>query len=323
MNPNGLNALFPTSNATGIQPEPCLAALAQRPKQPDTQAKMSQHPSRNGRTRALAVLCTALIAGVVALGVSMATASAGSSQESASAAAAKQAAIVAKRTRARQAAQLRAKARTDAALAKQEAAAKAQQARVSAFNLEPGDQGTRVGALQERLIELKMLRRDQADGNYNDATVAAVMAFQKSADLDRDGISGPKTLDAVNGATVKEPTPFTKQKADHVEISISKQLAQIVKGGKVIRVISISSGKDGLDTPTGTFAVYSKNSHAYSKIYHSPMPMASFFSGDFAMHQSDSVPGYRASHGCVRIPAAFANELYAFTTIGMPVVVLA
>ena len=189
------------------------------------------------------------------------------------------------------------------------------------LKLEPGEKGPRVHRLQDRLVSWKMLRPDQADGNYGDATQAAVMAFQKAAGIDRDGIDGPKTQKAID-AGIPAPQPFSDGGGDRVEVSLSKQLAQIVKHGEVTRVISISSGRPGFDTPTGRFAVYLKDPNAYSKKYDAPMPLASFFTGSYGLHQSADVPGYAASHGCVRIPAAFAGEVYDFAGMGTPVVIV-
>jgi len=284
---------------------------------------MPNRSPHSGLARAFAVLCAVLVAGGVAFGVAMATASGGSGDDAAAKARAQQAQINAEHRLAHRQAVRRAKIRRASAAASREAAAKAEQARVAALRLQPGDKGPRVHELQGHLVDLKMLRSEQADGNYGDATAAAVMAFQKAAGLDRDGITGPKTLQAVQDGAVGAPSPFSDGNEDRVEVSLSKQLAQIVKGGRVQRVISISSGMPGRDTPTGHFAVYLKNPNAYSKKYDAPMPLASFFTGDYALHQSASVPGYPASHGCVRVPAAFAGEVYEFAGQGMPVVVVA
>jgi L,D-transpeptidase ErfK/SrfK len=84
----------------------------------------------------------------------------------------------------------------------------------------------------------------------------------------------------------------------------------------------------GCHTPSGTFAVYQKEGEGcFSRKFPvgrggAPMPYCMFFHGGFAMHGSYEVPGYNASHGCVRMfvdDAEWLNE--DFTSIGTPVVV--
>ena len=58
---------------------------------------------------------------------------------------------------------------------------------------------------------------------------------------------------------------------------------------------------------------------SWSIPFSSWMPLASYFIGGFAMHQYGHVPGYPASHGCVRIPSTEAPMVYAYAGYGMPV----
>lgn len=286
---------------------------------------MSSRSQRPGAARLLAVLCGLLAAAGVAAAVAVA---AGDRTEPATTVAAAVAATgggapgATWSDLARREAERREAIRAAKAAKARAAREQAERARAEALKLEPGEKGARVRALQDKLVAMDMLRSDQADGSYGDATQAAVMAFQKAAGLDRDGIAGPKTQRAIE-AGIAPPAPFTDGGDDRVEVSLSKQLAQIVKDGKVVRVISISSGRPGFDTPTGRFAVYLKDPNAYSRKYDAPMPLASFFTGDYGLHQSADVPGSPASHGCVRVPAAFASEVYEFAAMGRPVVIVA
>ncbi len=285
---------------------------------------MGDRSPRRGLARLLAVLCGLLAAGAVAGAVALATRGpaaptttvAGTPAPATRTGAGETWSDLHREMEARAAA-----ARARRAAERKAAEEKAAAAKAEALKLEPGEKGPRVHRLQDRLVSWKMLRADQADGNYGDATQAAVMAFQKAAGIDRDGIDGPKTQKAID-AGIPAPQPFSDGGGDRVEVSLSKQLAQIVKHGEVTRVISISSGRPGFDTPTGRFAVYLKDPNAYSKKYDAPMPLASFFTGSYGLHQSADVPGYAASHGCVRIPAAFAGEVYDFAGMGTPVVIV-
>ena len=58
---------------------------------------------------------------------------------------------------------------------------------------------------------------------------------------------------------------------------------------------------------------------SWSRPFSSWMPYASYFTGGFAFHEYPDVPGYPASHGCVRIAAPFAPYLYEFASYGTPV----
>jgi lipoprotein-anchoring transpeptidase ErfK/SrfK len=107
----------------------------------------------------------------------------------------------------------------------------------------------------------------------------------------------------------------------HVEVSLGQQTLMLVrKGGTVARTIHISSGAGG-KTPAGDFNVYSKATMSWSKPFKTWLPFASYFSGGYALHEYPIVPGYPASHGCVRMPSTEAQRVYAFATLHMPVFV--
>lgn len=107
---------------------------------------------------------------------------------------------------------------------------------------------------------------------------------------------------------------------ERVVISISDQLAYVYRGNSLMAVASISTGVPGRDTPTGIFAVRGKKLMHRSKKYDdAPMPFAQFIDQyGVAMHAGYN-PGHPASHGCIRLPSAFAKKLYATTGIGTPV----
>lgn len=84
----------------------------------------------------------------------------------------------------------------------------------------------------------------------------------------------------------------------------------------------------GCHTPTGHFAIYQKEGFGCKSTRFpvgrggAPMPYCMFFHGGFALHGSYEVPGYNASHGCVRLlvdDARWLNE--EFTDIGTPVII--
>jgi len=107
---------------------------------------------------------------------------------------------------------------------------------------------------------------------------------------------------------------------ERVVISLSDQLAYVYRGDTLMAVSTISSGVEGRDTPAGIFSVLGKRPMYHSKKYdNAPMPFAQFITDyGVALHAGYN-PGYPASHGCVRLPSAFAKKLYSITGVGTPV----
>src|SRR5215212_641684 len=105
-----------------------------------------------------------------------------------------------------------------------------------------------------------------------------------------------------------------------VVVSLSDQLAYLYRGSTLVAVSTISSGKDDKPTPTGIFSVLDKRPFYRSKKYdNAPMPfMQRIDQYGVALHGGFN-PGYPASHGCIRLPVAFAKKLYTVTGIGTPV----
>ncbi|MCY1668340.1 L,D-transpeptidase family protein [Rhizobium sp. SL86] len=110
-----------------------------------------------------------------------------------------------------------------------------------------------------------------------------------------------------------------------LQIIVSKdsQSLAVYDGGTVIATSKVSTGKEGHDTPTGIFSVLEKRKYHESNLYsNAPMPwMQRLTWSGIALHESNSVPNYPASHGCVRLPAAFAKSLYQMTTRGVHVII--
>lgn len=109
---------------------------------------------------------------------------------------------------------------------------------------------------------------------------------------------------------------------ERVVISLSDQMAYLYRGDSLMAATTISSGREDKPTPTGIFSVFSKKPMYRSKKYdNAPMPFAQFFDpAGIAMHAGVN-PGHPASHGCVRLPGAFAKKLYSVTDVGTPVYV--
>jgi lipoprotein-anchoring transpeptidase ErfK/SrfK len=108
-----------------------------------------------------------------------------------------------------------------------------------------------------------------------------------------------------------------------IVVSIPRQLAYVYRGGALIGVSTVSTGRPGHSTPTGRFPILEKHREHYSNLYNSaPMPfMQRLTMGGIALH-AGQIPGHPASHGCVRLPLAFARNLFAVTAVGANVHIL-
>ena len=181
------------------------------------------------------------------------------------------------------------------------------------------DQGAKVRQLNQRLASLGYLPAGSASARFDLATFHAVMAAQKWHRLGRDGVAGARTLTALDGAA--RPTAGAGP-SRRIDVLLDRQVALLVEDGRVRRVISVSTGAPGFATPRGSIRVGRKELNSWSVPYRVWLPYASYFNGGIALHESPSVPGHPASHGCVRIPAPFAAEVYRFAAPGTRVNVL-
>ena len=87
-------------------------------------------------------------------------------------------------------------------------------------------------------------------------------------------------------------------------------------------VTTISSGTDKNPTPTGIFQVHTKKPmHRSRKYENAPMPFAQFIDQYGVALHAGHIPGHPASHGCVRLPSAFAKKLFSVTDVGTPVLI--
>lgn len=110
-----------------------------------------------------------------------------------------------------------------------------------------------------------------------------------------------------------------------LQIFVSKDTQTLVvyDGDQVVATSNVSTGKRGHTTPSGIFSVIEKKKMHHSNLYDdAPMPwMQRITWSGVALHESHHVPNYPASHGCVRMPRAFAKELFSMTKRGFHVVI--
>ena len=134
-----------------------------------------------------------------------------------------------------------------------------------------------------------------------------------------------------------------------VKISLGEQRAYFYKAGKLAGISQLSTGREGLNTPIGKFAIQQKDVNHVSTKYgdyvdtgdnvvkpnvelgKDPMPPGSHFKGapmpffmrihgGVGMH-AGYLPGYPASHGCIRMPEFMAEEFFKSVSVGTPVMI--
>jgi len=114
------------------------------------------------------------------------------------------------------------------------------------------------------------------------------------------------------------------EKIDHIVLSIAEQRLYAYSDGLIIAWINVSTGKAGHNTPLGTFRVSQKHiDHFSNKYNNAPMPYFMRLTDDGVGFHAGILPGYAASHGCIRLPFEMAKQLYYHTPSGTPVTVIA
>ena len=147
------------------------------------------------------------------------------------------------------------------------------------------------------------------------ASEASLSLAQRAAALRPNQFFWAEKPDRVRDVTL----PITRTYDDRVQITVSipDQKAYVYRGGTLIAVSTVSTGRPGHETPVGEFEILQKNVDHRSNLYNdAPMPFMQRLTWDgIALHAGHN-PGSPASHGCIRLPKAFARDLYALTDLG-------
>ena len=137
--------------------------------------------------------------------------------------------------------------------------------------------------------------------------------------------------------------------APSVQIHLSEERAYFYKGDQLVGVSQLSTGREGHDTPPGNYKIIQKDVNHASSLYGdyvdaagnivqkdvelgkdpkppgaifkgAPMPYFMRITGGVGMHEG-YLPGYPASHGCIRMPGKMAQVFFANVSLGTPVTV--
>ncbi len=134
-----------------------------------------------------------------------------------------------------------------------------------------------------------------------------------------------------------------------IQINVGEQRAYFYKGGELVGVSVLSTGREGYDTPIGSYKIIQKDINHKSSVYGdyvdrdgnvlqkdidnrvdpkppgaiydgAKMPFFMRITGGVGMHEG-FLPGYAASHGCIRMPGFMAQKFFENVSVGTPVVV--
>ena len=165
-------------------------------------------------------------------------------------------------------------------------------------------------------------------GGYNNTQPPGTDGYDPISYWDGDGVSGRPS----------------------VTIYLNEQRAYFYKGDQLVGVSQVSAGREGHDTPAGTYKIMQKDPNHASSLYGdyvdalgnvvkkdvdvakdpcppgahfkgAPMPHFMRITGGVGMHEG-YLPGYPASHGCIRMPGKMALIFYNNVDIGTPVTIV-
>jgi peptidoglycan hydrolase-like protein with peptidoglycan-binding domain len=187
--------------------------------------------------------------------------------------------------------------------------AKAQRLLVVKSSAGPGARGPVVRLIQSRLAALHYVV--SRSGTFDASTGRAVVAYRKVRGMSRVESA---SRDVIKGLLARRGSfkPKHPEHGKHVEVDLSRQVLALMRGKRVQRIYSVSSGKASTPTVLGRFRVYSKTPGTNAK----GMVDSSYFIGGYAIHGYVSVPTFPASHGCVRVPIPNARSIYDWLRMG-------
>jgi hypothetical protein len=137
--------------------------------------------------------------------------------------------------------------------------------------------------------------------------------------------STPRRTRTPKRATVKSEKQVKESKPVGpllIAISVDQQTLKLYDANGLFAETRVSTGMRGHSTPMGVFSVIQKSKYHRSNIYSgAPMPfMQRITWSGIALH-AGVLPGYPASHGCIRMPMAFATKMWGWTRMGARVVI--
>jgi peptidoglycan/xylan/chitin deacetylase (PgdA/CDA1 family) len=194
--------------------------------------------------------------------------------------------------------------------------------------LKAGSSGTEVNYLQKTLGSITY-PVGRVDGSFGYSTLQSVYAFEKVNRITRDGVVTPQQMADI--AVAGRPRKPKRDSKNFIDVDISRQVLFEVRKNRVVHTIPVSTGNEEMytrsdgsqaraHTPRGNYSVVRKiEGRRESDL--GVLWWPNYFVGGYAIHGSDSVPTFPASHGCVRIPRYVERGFFRRNPIGRPVFV--
>ena len=148
------------------------------------------------------------------------------------------------------------------------------------------------------------------------AVLAAVTAigFALPAEAKKDKRDAKPVEDGIPDIANGEPMTLI--------VSLSSQKVDIYRGTTLVTTSAVSTGQAAFPTKAGVFTILEKQRYHHSNIYSgAPMPWMNRITWSGTALHAGIVPGYPASHGCIRLPYSFAPKLFKISTVGEHVIV--
>ena len=194
-----------------------------------------------------------------------------------------------------------------------------------------GATGANVAAIQQRLLDFGFWN-EGADGSYGWSTQQAVMAYQKWHGLTPTGTVNAATAHSLNWPNCRATASVTTS-GDLFEVDKGRQLGFFVRNGQMLLVINVSTGggyfyeadnqitgakvTGTAITDVGTFRVYRVVDQPIYKGTLGTLYRPRFVVRGIAVHGAPNVPGYAASHGCIRVSNPAMDMIWALNLLPM------
>lgn len=187
--------------------------------------------------------------------------------------------------------------------------------------------GHRVAFVTKQLWRVATLTAAGAIGVTSQAEAAIYYWQNSDPGVSRPGLTDPQRRPRTRRHVDKKAETAEKESTKPqgpliVSISIAQQKMRIYDANGFFAETPVSTGMSGHPTPMGVFSVIQKHKFHHSNIYSgAPMPyMQRITWSGVAMH-AGVLPGHPASHGCIRMPMAFAMKMWNWTKMGARVVI--
>ncbi len=155
----------------------------------------------------------------------------------------------------------------------------------------------------------------------SDAPPPLVQAVTATPTLAVRELATEELVQEPGGIAAKTP-PLPGPEPLTLIVSLHEQKIDVYRGIALVTSSKVSSGKRGYDTKAGVFSILEKQRYHHSNLFSgAPMPWMQRLTWSGTALHAGVVPGYPASHGCVRLPFSFAPKLFQMTTPGENVVV--